>query len=411
MTDNKPMVSQPEQPTLRQNQRGVALLLAVFVMVIMTYLVTEVSYETNVEYQANANSVERLRAYYAAKAGVELSLLRIQIYKKIKAQFGKQMGAQSKMLDMIWSMPLSWPPDLPSETNAVEKDMLTEVVGNSLMDAKFTMSIADEGSKIDLNDLASKSPKLAEITRKQLLGIFENADKNDPKFHEKYQDLKQFEVLVNNIADWIDDDQESKNGGSEAQYYSDFKTDKLPPNRAFRTLDEVRMVAGMSDDIFEFLKPAITVYGARAINVNYAGSEILKSLDPSFTDAVVGEIIKRRNDDQLGGQYSSPDDFWNFAQRSGAQITDEMRKNIPLIFDSVKNFRIRAIGLSKNVTHEIDVITFDLPEAAKAIFASIPTTTLPPPDGRTTTTLAPTTTIAQNVVPKGAPRVVYWNEK
>jgi general secretion pathway protein K len=395
--------------TPNRNQKGVALLLAVFMMVIITYLVTEVSYETNVEYRANANSVERLKAYYAARSGVDLSLLRIQIYKKLKSQFGKQLGPQAKMLDLIWSLPLGWPPDIPAETNAVDKGLVTDVVGNSLMDAKYTMAISDEGSKIDLNDLASKSKKLAEITRKQLLGIFENADKNDPKFHEKYQDMKQFETLVNNITDWIDDDQQSLNGGNESQYYSDFKTDKLPPNRAFRTLDEVRMVAGMTDDIFEFLKPAITVYGARAINVNYASTEILKSLDTSFTDAVVQEIIKRRSDDQLGGPFTSKDDFWSFAQRSGAQVTQEMKDNIPLIFDAVYNFRVRAIGLSKNVTHEIDVITYDLPAAAQAIYASIPTTTTTIPGGATPP--APPTTNPQNVVPKGAPRVVYWNEK
>ena len=59
------------------NNRGVALLIAIFSLALMILVAMEVSYETNVEYVVASQKVNRLKAYYAAKAGVELSLLRV----------------------------------------------------------------------------------------------------------------------------------------------------------------------------------------------------------------------------------------------------------------------------------------------------------------------------------------------
>lgn len=388
------------------DQKGVAILLAIFVMVIITYLVTEVTYETNVEYLVNSQSIHRLKAYYAARSGIELSLLRVQIYQKLKTQYGKMLGPQAKMLDLIWTFPLTWPPTLPSEASGVDKDMLETSLKESIMDSQFTMQISDEGSKIDLNDLGSPIIKLRDLTKKQILGLFENAEQNDPDFRKKFPDLKA-EELVNNIADWVDDDKQSLNGGAEAQYYSEFESDKLPPNRAFRTMDELKMIPGMTDDVFEFLKPAITIYGARAINPNYASPEVLKSIDPTFTTKVVTEITARRSDPKKGGPFINKQDFWNFATQAGARVDTAVQDALPLVFDSVYNFRIKSIGLYKNSTREIEVITYDLSSAAKVMFAAMPTP-IPQPGTTTTTTVAPIPT--QNNVPKGAPRIVYWRE-
>ena len=62
----------------RKNQKGVALMIAIFTVVIVLYLAMEILYETNIEYAVNAQAVHKVKAYYAAKSGYELSLLRIK---------------------------------------------------------------------------------------------------------------------------------------------------------------------------------------------------------------------------------------------------------------------------------------------------------------------------------------------
>jgi general secretion pathway protein K len=77
-------------------------------------------------------------------------------------------------------------------------------------------------------------------------------------------------------------------------------TTSYTPNRPFKTMEELHMVAGMTDEIYEILTPQITLYGVKGINVNQAESDVLMSLfsnfDPEQAKEVVREILKRRND-------------------------------------------------------------------------------------------------------------------
>ncbi|MES3036329.1 MAG: hypothetical protein V4736_00355, partial [Bdellovibrionota bacterium] len=91
------------------NQRGIALLMAISVVSLILYLAMEVMYETNVEYVVNAQSFNRLKSYYAAKSGVDISLLRVKVYNQIKKQTGGNAGPMGPFLDQIWKFPLMWP--------------------------------------------------------------------------------------------------------------------------------------------------------------------------------------------------------------------------------------------------------------------------------------------------------------
>jgi general secretion pathway protein K len=81
-------------------------MMAIFATSLMIFLAVEVSYDTSVEYLVASQQVNRLKAYYAAKAGVEMSLLRILIYKKAMAQFWRstqrqRIDARSYLADAI----------------------------------------------------------------------------------------------------------------------------------------------------------------------------------------------------------------------------------------------------------------------------------------------------------------------
>ena len=67
---------------LKSQQKGVAILFAIFIISMIVWMASELLYETTVEYAVHAKSVHRLQAYYLAKSGLDLSRLRIQIYNK-----------------------------------------------------------------------------------------------------------------------------------------------------------------------------------------------------------------------------------------------------------------------------------------------------------------------------------------
>ncbi|MEO0337544.1 MAG: hypothetical protein AAF202_14205, partial [Pseudomonadota bacterium] len=124
-----------------RNQKGVALMMAIFATSLMIFLAVEVSYDTNVEYMVASQQVNRLKAYYAAKAGAEMSLLRILIYKKAMAQFGDQLKGNESMLDPIWQMPFAWPPIFPEDLSDIDKDLINSAVEKSTFDGQFLATI------------------------------------------------------------------------------------------------------------------------------------------------------------------------------------------------------------------------------------------------------------------------------
>jgi len=406
----------------RSNQKGVALLIAIFSVVIITYLVTEILYETNVEYSVNAQAVSRVKAYYAAKAGLDISLLRIKYFMKIQKQLGSQLPADKKhLLDMIWSFPFAWPPLVPEEASGVDKDMIKDKVKESLLDTSYVTTISDEGSKIDLNDLASPSKGIRDITKKLLLQIFENKIQNDEAWSRTHRDLK-YEEVVNNIIDWVDDDKESLNGGDEHQLYADTHVEELPPNRGFRTLDEVRLVAGVTEEIFNLLKDRVTIYGMKAINPNYAPLEVIKALDASITDEVAQKVVARRGDEKAGGPFKDEGDFWNYVNAEGGNVLPDVQKSYFLVFDQVINFRIRSTGESGNISREIEAVVYDFNGAALSVATQLQNESNGTTGGSSGASGASGSTGGQgsssnksnnsnDPLPKGPPRIVYFMER
>lgn len=402
----------------RKNQKGVALIMAIFCLTLIVYLVTETLYETNVEYIVNSNSVNRVKAYYAAKSGLELSLLRIKLYNKIKNQLGDKLPPDRvATLDLIWSFPFAWPPVLPAETNSVDKDLVKDTVKDSKMDATYLTTISDEGSKIDVNDLGSPSKGLRELTKKLLLQIFQNRMQNDDNWAENNRELK-FEEVINNMADWVDKDTTSQNRGDEKQYYQNLNSlsgqdIELPPNRGFRTVDEIRLVAGMTETMYDMLKDRVTVYGMKAINPNHASAEVLKAMDPSINDKVISAVMGRRNDPQQK-PFQSEGEFWGFINSEGGNVTEETQKSYVLSFSDVVSFHIKSIGEFSNVSREIEAIVYDFSGAAIAVADQLKKEAAEAAGGS-----APggpgsgsgKSNIPKDPLPKGPPRIVYFIER
>lgn len=413
------------------NNRGIAIMIAIACMLIITYIAIEVTYDTNIEYAVNANGMNRIKSYYAAKAGIDIALLRIKIFQKAQSQFGKQLGSSSGLLDEIWRFPFAWPLPVTEEINAVEKDNIQKLVKESIMDASYIVTIEDEGSKLDLNDLVSPSKALRDNANTQLLAIFQQKVKDDDEFARKYSNTR-FEEVVGSIEGWMSSTSKTSDGKDKMASYSELNSKAgssfFPPNRAFRTLAELRMVPEMNDDFFDLLEPVVTIYGMKGINPNLASKAVLKSLDPGITEEVATELVKRREDNNLGGPYKDAQDFWGYAQSKGAQTVGDTSK-IPLIFESIMNFRIRSTGQFGNVTSEITAIVMDVSQTASKIKSFVDkekqsnnqnSNSTDPNDpsanpsnpgggsGQQNNQNQKTATDAQN---KGPPRIVYWSER
>jgi general secretion pathway protein K len=399
-----------------RNQKGAALLMALFAVVLITFLAVEISYETAVEYRVATADYQRLKAYYAAKSGIELSLLRIQLYQQVLSQYGDQIkgGAASQFVDMIWQFPFAWPPASTADMGTVSKSELEKSVSESLMDAQYITQISSEGGKLDINDLGSPSKALRESTRERLLQLIQNKYDSDDKFREKNRNINP-EEIVNDIQDWVDQDKDSLNGGSEEGRYPDANSEFIPPSRPFKTLDELKMVRGISDELYSVIAPNVTAYGLKGVNVNYAEKAILKSIDKQIDDRIAEEILKRRGDQTLG-PFADQAAFESFLGTQGVNMSKFNEQQIPLYFDPETNFRIVSTGFFGRSTREIIAIVYDF-DTVKSRLEKLMTTTV---STTTSTTLAgqaatttPTSTTTSTTVQKkkGTPQIIYWHEE
>lgn len=410
-----------------KNQRGVSIMIAVAALMMIMYFATEISYESNVEYLVNSQSLNRVKAYYAAKSGMQLSLLRVKMYQEAQSKFGAQLG-NSPLLDQLWKFPFAWPMPIPDELSAIDKDNFKKAFSESTMDASYIVTIDDEGSKIDINDLNSPAKSLQEATKQQLLNIFEQKKLEDQNFSREYGNFR-FEELINNIGDWMSNKSQSLNGGDKRSRFSELNqlsgTDYYPPNRAFRSIAELHMVPGMNDDFYDLLAPRVTIYGMKGINPNLASKEVLKSLDAGLTDEIVAEIVKRRDSENEGGpfkcdQNGGSSDFWNFVQTRGARLMGDPSQ-IPLTCESIVSFRIQSTGEFAGAVREITAIVLDLDKTAtkvKTIVDKEKKSEEEIPGGGGADDRGGGNSENRNnsnnqaaQIPKGPPRIVYWNER
>lgn len=415
--------------SMLKDESGIALMMAIFTVTVLMIIATEVMYETNVELIVSSQAINQLKAHYAAKSGVEISLLRLQIYRKALALVGNAIPAST--FDPIWQMPFAWPPIVPKETSEVDKGEIKKSVKESKMQGQYFATIESEGSKIDINDLDSPSKVIADSTRQQILEIFQSKMDNDEDFasHHRGDDFTQ---IVDNVTDWIDGDKigRGKTGGDESVLYPDRANELIPPNSPFKTLEEIHMVAGMTDEIFELLKSRITVYGTKGININYAKKDVLMSLTSQIDDKRADQIIEDRGKKERG-PFKDQDDFVKYLATIGIQNDPfkdkDGKQTVPLVFDPEFNFRIRSTGQAGRVQREITAIVYDTDQVTSRLkdFLSQQKPTTPPvidpnetPDAKAkreaaakaATDAAAAKKKSKPKVPNAPPNVVYWNE-
>lgn len=407
----------------KSSKKGIALLLAMTSLVLMVWVASEVSTDSTIEYVVNSQEINRIKAFYSARSSLDLALLRIKVYQQASRM--PLPPGFSQQLNMVWSFPFAWPLPIGADASMAAKDDIEGAAKASIFDGQYTHTITDEGSKVDINDLGSPSKTLREITKKQLLTIFESKLQNDDQFREVHANYN-FTELINRIADWMSEKNSSENGGDKRQPFQALG-DIYPPNRGFRTLDEMRLVPGMTEEFFNLMAPSITIYGSKAINPNTAGKDVLKSLDPGMTEEAIRDAIERRDDEDKGGPFkgASSDecrqDFKNFVEGRGARLAPEFDK-IPFQCDNVVNFKIEAIGMTGSgkgaVQKKITAYVMNTQKAAATIKSYLEKekkeaeaaagqdgAIRPPPTGQTSPTKA------QDPLPKGRPRIVYWSEQ
>ena len=112
------------------------------------------------------------------------------------------------------------------------------------------------------------------------------------------------EALAAAIEDWRDPDDAALPHGAENSYYRGLDDAYDCKNGPFESVEEFRLVRGMSPELYRRLEPHVTVYGSGRLNLNTADRTALAALGLSEL-GVNGVVFYRAGEDNTEG---TPDD-------------------------------------------------------------------------------------------------------
>ena len=103
------------------------------------------------------------------------------------------------------------------------------------------------------------------------------------------------EEVIGNLVDWIDADDNRVSidpftwrlqegaGEGEDSYYRDMDDRYRSKDSMFDSVEELRLVRGVSDELYFFLRDRVSVYATDKVNVNTASAEVISSLLQAHT--------------------------------------------------------------------------------------------------------------------------------
>lgn len=287
---------------VRRRRRGVALILVLSSLTILTVMLSEVQDENAAELGSALSARDALVAEYAARSGVNLSRLLIAAEPTIR-----------KTLSPLFMLMQSAPPQIPvwefsdrvmgafndAEGAEAFKSLggfdLTQGKNLGMSGAGFELRVIDEDSKINLNEPARGGAFGQSRLAAQLIGLTGNPV-HDPLFEGRDADgqFSSRQAICSAVIDWTDPDQETyvcdpnnptaQTAAAEDSFYELLKRPYSRKNAAFDSLEELHKLRGFGDDFWAtFIDPdpdrpdkrTVTVWGQGTINVNTANPQTL----------------------------------------------------------------------------------------------------------------------------------------
>lgn len=224
----------------RAKQQGVALILVLWILALMTVMAGSFALSTQRETSLVTNVRERAKAVALADGGIHYAMFML-------------------------SLP-----------NAAERWRADGTPYRTILDGvPVQIRIYDEAGKIDLN-IAQEATLRTILTK-----LLQNED----------QAVK----LTDAILDWRDGDDMKRLNGAESTEYRAAGLDQMPQNRNFLVLEELRGVLGITPSLYKKLESLFTLYtNVDGINPAKASRDILLALTDGNSQAVDGFIAARQ---------------------------------------------------------------------------------------------------------------------
>lgn len=290
--------------TQLHSSRGLALLMVLWVLAVLSVIVLSFAFMARTEVYSTISFRDGMEKKFLAEAGIERGIMELFYRSANKNQMSVIEGSEIVRID-------------------------GRQYDGELGENKYSFSIADESGKININTLTDAKGIILNNLLVNLGLPGETAN-----------------TIVDSILDWKDADDLHRLHGAEDTYYQSLPVPYKAKNDKFDTLEELLLVRGVTPEILfgggsrPGLINFLTVYSKESkINLNAAAREIIMAL-PNMTSSFADRIVEFRETAELRGQ-----------QDVIAIIGDVFRTIAPFVgFAESNMYTIEGKGLKKDET-------------------------------------------------------------
>lgn len=286
------------------NNRGVALLLVLGAISMLTIAVVEFSSDTDIQMELAMNERDRLRAEYLAYSASNLMQLELQLEKSAKGLLANAPAAMTQGLGggpLCQKFPMSSSllrgiflgdssasgekkassgPTINMFQQDAAKDFLSFV-------GDFDGQCTDLQSRINLNVFYDLDPAQQAIAatnaydqaKLTIMALLQHPEYATTMAGTSSETIKN---AVRNLADWVDKNDQINElggavGGPEMSLYGSDSINRVK-NGKMLTMNEVFLVKDVTDDWFSELREMFTVYGDGKVNVCLSGDAVVMAV-------------------------------------------------------------------------------------------------------------------------------------
>lgn len=244
----------------KTDERGIALLLSLLALALLTAIVLEFDAEARREYREAAAFRDHVKSGTLTRAAVQAASAALQQDFLRDKRSGERFDGPTD----LWALPIK-----------------NYAIGDGLLSAQ----IQDERGKLNLNDLvASAGDPIQSKTRiDRIRRLFELLQINPD--------------LVDALIDWLDQDDNPRPTGAESLHYQSLRPAYRAANGPLQAINDLRLIKGFTPDIIDRLARYVTVYpieGGAPVNINTAEPAVIQALDPDITPTMASEIVQGR---------------------------------------------------------------------------------------------------------------------
>ncbi len=289
-----------DAPKEVKHPRGVALLIALVTIALLSSVVVEFAYDARVNMVMATNERDRLKSYFLAKSAVNITTLLLSFQVALTRESGETDDDMGKLIsramrrsnfqiyqyvDLLMKPFYSGKLETPVGGIDLEE---SGVEGFGNFTGEFSATVLPEAGRISLNKFGNN--KLNENDLIELCAMF-----IDPRYDDLFSMKDEFgetmdrQRVLANIVDFIDPDQDALtldaecgiqgNAGDERRVYDRTDTVRIRPRDAFIThVQDLHLVHGISDEFMANFGDKFTVYNVGKPDINVAQAPIFYSI-------------------------------------------------------------------------------------------------------------------------------------